>query len=134
MQTDQHIDLAALTELARNDSRVDVLWLYGSRAKGTAEPESDWDLAVAFNRFPESPLEQRLQPELLALHWAETLGVSSDRISVIDINHVPLPLAYAAVTSGKVLLAKDALRLAREELRVTSMWELDHEYHRRSYG
>jgi hypothetical protein len=38
------------------------------------------------------------------------------------------------VTSGRVLYCRDGLRLAREENRVTSMWELDHLYHRRVYG
>jgi predicted nucleotidyltransferase len=126
--------LEALTALARDDARVDVLWLYGSRAKGTAGPESDYDLAVAFHGFPEEPWERRLQPELLAMDWADTLGLASEVLSVVDISHAPLPLAYAIVTTGRVLLAKDRLRLAREENRVTSMWEIDHQYHKRHYG
>src|SRR5690606_30645959 len=123
-----------LIQLAQSDPRIAVLWLYGSRAKGTARADSDYDLAVAFNSIPEDDWEKRLQPELLALDWADKLAVDSDHISVADINHIPLPLAYAVITTGKVLLAKDKLRLAREENRITSMGELDHNYHKRHYG
>jgi predicted nucleotidyltransferase len=35
---------------------VDTLWLYGSEAQGTANPNSDVDLAALFRRRPE-PLE-----------------------------------------------------------------------------
>ncbi len=128
------IDLDALVELAEGDPRVDVLWLYGSRAKGTSAPDSDYDLAAAFSSFPEDSWERRLQPERLAMEWSDALGVGDDCLSVIDINHVPVPLAYAVVTSGRVLFARDRLRLAREENRITSMWELDHQYHKRHYG
>lgn len=128
------VDLDTLLKLAESDSRVDVLWLYGSRAKGTASPDSDYDLAVAFSAIPDDPWERRLQPENLAMDWAVALGVADDHVSVIDINHVPVPLAYSVVTTGRVLFVRDRLRLAREENRITSMWEVDHQYHKRHYG
>lgn len=120
--------------LARDDRRVAVMWLYGSRAKGTATADSDYDLAVAFGSFPEDSWERRLQPELLAMDWADALGVAEEALSIIDINHVPLPLAHAVITTGQVIFVRDRLRLAREENRVTSMWELDHQHHRHHYG
>lgn len=52
-------DLAAL---AARDNEIAVLWLYGSRAKGTASSGSDYDLAVAFHTFEKDPLERRLRP------------------------------------------------------------------------
>ncbi len=126
--------LDELKKLALDTAAVDVLWLYGSRAKGNHQPDSDYDLAVAFNHFPDDAWDKRLQPEMLALEWADALGLATDRLSVADINHIPLPLAYAIISTGKPLLVKNALRLAREENRVTSMWELDHEYHKRRFG
>lgn len=126
--------LDALKTLAQADARIDVLWLYGSRAKGTAQPDSDYDLAVAFNTFPKDAWDKRLQPEQLAMEWADALGLGERQLSVVDINHIPLTLAYAIIGSGKVLSAPNSLRLAREENRITSMWELDHVYHKRCYG
>lgn len=126
--------LQELVGLAECNPAVEVLWLYGSRAKGTESSGSDFDLAVAFGDMPSERLERRLRPELLAQEWAEALGLSGQQISVADINQVPVPLAYSIVTAGKVLFVRSGLRLAREENRVTSMWELDHQYHRRNYG
>lgn len=120
--------------LAQENPLVDVLWLYGSRAKGNANADSDYDLAVAFNHFPKDEWEKRLQPENLAIEWTEKLGLSSDQLSVVDINHIPLPLAYSITTTGKVLLVRDSLRLVREENRISSMWEIDYLYHRQHYG
>lgn len=122
------------TEYAQDDPRIDVLWLYGSRAKGTAQPDSDYDLAVAFNQFPSDPWEERLQPEQLAMDWADKLAVADATVSVVDINHIPVPLAYSIVTTGEVLLAKNRLRQVREENRISSMWELDYLYHQQRYG
>ncbi len=132
--SDQDKLLERIVQLAQQNANIALVWLYGSRAKGTAQPDSDYDLAVAFRHFPDDAWERRLQPELLALEWADELGLPTNRLSVADINHIPLTLAYSVIRDGKVLLAKDGLRLAREENRITSMWELDHEYHKRQFG
>lgn len=126
--------LDAIKALAEADARIDVLWLYGSRAKGTEQPDSDYDLAVAFNTFPKGAWDKRLQPEQLAMDWSDALGLGERQLSVVDINHIPLTLAYTIICTGKVLTAPNTLRLAREENRITSMWELDHAYHKRCYG
>ena len=121
-------------ELAKGNTKVDMLWLYGSRAKGTAELTSDYDLAVAFHDCPSDIWQRRLQSEMLALDWMEALSLPEKALSVVDINLAPLPLAYNIIQTGQVLLTKDGLRLAREENRITSMWELDYLYHRQHYG
>jgi len=125
--------LDAISALAQADPRVDVLWLYGSRAKGMAQPDSDYDLAVAFNTFPKDQWDRRLQPEQLCFDWNDALGLQDGRLSVVDINNIPLPLAYAVISTGRVLHVANGLRLAREENRITSMWEIDHAHHLRHY-
>lgn len=122
------------TGYAQEDARVEILWLYGSQAKGTAGPDSDYDFAVAFCNSPSDPWQRRLQPELLAQDWADKLGMHDSQISVVDINNIPIPLAFGIIDTGIVLLSKNGLRQAREENRITSMWELDYLYHRRHYG
>jgi predicted nucleotidyltransferase len=120
--------------LARSSGEIEVLWLYGSRAKGNAQVDSDYDFAAAFADGSLPPHERRLRPELLAIDWAEALGDAGNRLSLVDINLAPLPLVMAIVTSGKVLYCGSGLRLAREENRITGMWELDYQYHQRLYG
>lgn len=136
MQGDSHqeVVLQRLADLAAGNSAIEVLWLYGSRAKGTASSSSDFDLAVAFRDMLSEPVERRLRPELLAQDWADAVSLSTEQLSVADINLVPVPLAYAIVTSGRTLFVRNGLRLAREENRATSMWELDYQYHKRHYG
>jgi predicted nucleotidyltransferase len=126
--------LQQIQKKAKTHNNIAVLWLYGSRAKGTANAESDYDLAVAFNHYPEDAWQQRLQPENLAYEWANEMNVDSNKISVIDINHVPIQLAMAVIEHGQAIQANDSLRLAKEENRITSMWEIDHMYHRQHYG
>lgn len=123
-----------IIELAQNNSDVLVLWLYGSRAKGNARPDSDYDLAIAFKQFPKDITERRLRPELLAIDWSNTLKISSEKISIVDINLAPISLAWEIIRDGKVLFANDPLRQVREELRISSMYELDLLYHRRKYA
>lgn len=115
--------IARCVELAQANANVQLLWLYGSRAKGTAQADSDYDFAVAFTSFPDSPWDKRLQPVLLAQQWADELGVADDKISVIDITHVPVALGLNVIRDGLELVVKDGLRLAREENRITGLWE-----------
>jgi predicted nucleotidyltransferase len=124
--------LDRITDLAEHYENLSVVWLYGSRAKGTSQADSDYDLAVAFNTFPEDEWDKRLQPEELKSDWSATLG--TDKISIIDINNIPLPLAYSVIQQGRVLYCKDPLRLSREELRIGSMWEVDYQWHKKNYG
>lgn len=121
-------------QMAEQDPNIDVLWIYGSRAKLTAQENSDYDFSVAFSTIPRNAWDKRLQSEMLALDWCETLKLPEKKISVADINQVPLPLAMSIITTGKLLLVKNSLRLAREENRITSMWEIDYRYHLQHYG
>ena len=43
--------IIALIAMAEQTPEVAILWLYGSRARGTQRADSDYDLAVAFQSF-----------------------------------------------------------------------------------
>ena len=122
-----------LVQLAAGDPEVQVLWLYGSRAKGQATDHSDWDLAVAFDpvKLPEL-LDNRLRPELLALAWQRQLGLPEGKLSVVDINQAPIPLAFAVIDANCLLYCRDAGRKMQEEGRIMSQMELN--YPRNSHG
>lgn len=122
-----------LIRFAKANSEVQVLWLYGSQSKGTAGPNSDWDLAVAFDPVKltgpfGSTLENRLRPELLALDWQRALGWAEGRISIVDINQAPVPLAFAVVEANHPLYCRDEGRRLREEARIMSQMELNYMY------
>lgn len=43
----ENLDLnSVVTDIVKNISQVQEIWLYGSRARGSAKPNSDWDILV----------------------------------------------------------------------------------------
>ena len=116
-----------LVTLAQACPEVLVLWLYGSRAKGNAGPFSDWDLAVALAPVKlADPLENRLRPELLALDWQRALQLPEGKLSVVDINQVPIPLAFAIIDANTPLYSRDEGRRLQEEARIMSQMEINY--------
>ena len=131
IQASQKQSLINIIQLAKNNAEVEVLWLYGSRARNKANNESDYDLAVAFKTYIEDPIERRLRPEILALEWHEKLNIP---LSIIDINQAPLPLAYTVVLDNTLLYSKNNYRRMIEEQKIMSKWEIDYCYHRKHYA
>ena len=118
--------IATLIALAEQTPEVGILWLYGSRARGTQRSDSDYDLAVAFQFFiRDNPLESRLRPEMLAMDWRCALGFQENQLSVIDINQVGVALAYHVIANHEPLFCRDPKRLLNEQNRVFSRMELD---------
>jgi len=124
-------NLKNIIQLAKENAEVEVLWLYGSRARNKAGANSDYDLAVAFKTYISEPVERRLRPEMLALAWHKQLNIP---LSIIDINQVPLPLAYTVVQDNTLLYSKNDYRRMTEEQRIMSKWEIDYCYHKKHYA
>jgi len=124
-------NIKQIVQLAEHNPEVEIVWLYGSRARGNAHSQSDYDLAIAFKTYIEDPIERRLRPELLALKWCKQLN---NQLSIIDINQVPLPLAYTVIQDNKLLYSQNDYRRMVEEQRIMSKWELDHTYHQKHYA
>lgn len=120
-----------IIELAQANDTITLLWLYGSHASGNAHEKSDIDLAVAFKDWEADVIERRLRPELLALDWQHHLNLSEGRLSILDINNAPIPIAMAILQKGQLLLAKNKSRQLREQQRIMSQWEIDYLYHYR---
>lgn len=121
-----------LITLAKANDNIIALWLYGSRARGNANPDSDYDLAVLFKQSPADDVERRLQPELLALDWQQATRVFA--LSVIDIMQVPLPLAITVLDDNSLLYCCDDTVRLLAEARLMSKWELDYQYHQAHYA
>ena len=118
-----------IIELAKQDDDIDILWLYGSYAKGTAHEHSDIDLAVVFKSWQGDALERRLRSELLAIEWQKQLQLNEGELSVLDMEISSIPLAMSVLTTGKLLLSKNASRQLQEQQRIMSKWEIDYLYH-----
>lgn len=118
-----------IMQLALNDDQLEVLWLYGSQAKGTAHQHSDIDLAVAFKSKENDILARRLRPELLAIQWQQILGLAENKLSIVDINIAPIPLSMSVIDAATVLYCNNTSRLLKEQQRIMSLWEIDYLYH-----
>lgn len=119
--------LQQLVELARQNTDIAVLWLYGSRAKNTAHKDSDYDLAVAFVSFIKNdPIEKRLRPECLALDWQKILKLPDFKLSIVDINQVSIFLAWEIIRADYLLFCRDKSRFWQEICRIHSRMELDY--------
>ena len=127
----QSQNIKQIVALAKNNPEVEILWLYGSRARGKANKNSDYDLAVAFKSYVKNPVERRLRPELLSLKWNKQLDIT---LSIVDINQASLPLAYTVMQDNTTLYSQNEYRRMTEEQKIMSKWELDYVYHRKHYA
>jgi predicted nucleotidyltransferase len=99
---------------AHCSQRADVVavYLFGSRARGTARPSSDVDLAVLY-REPQQPgleaLSLPLEGDLEA-----ALGVP---VQVLSLNLAPPDVIHRVLRDGVLLLERDASRRVAFEVR-----------------
>jgi predicted nucleotidyltransferase len=110
---------------AKLDDDISIIWLYGSRAKGTARQDSDFDIAIAFNNFTLGQFDKAIRPQEYALQWNSELNLPEKTISVVDINTIPSYLAINVVEYGKALLNKDISREMKETQRIYSQFEYE---------
>jgi len=80
--------------------------LFGSRAKGVARAESDWDVGLIVS----APVDW--------FAWMAELGsIVGGRVDLVDLARAPPLLAHRAVTEGKVLLDRSGHEFASLALR-----------------
>jgi len=130
-ESDQTKAIGKIITLAENNAEVEVIWLYGSRARNNANEDSDYDLAVAFRTYIKDPVARRLRPELIALEWNKQLSLP---LSIVDINQASLPLAYTVIQDNNLIYSQNNYRRMTEEQKIMSKWEIDHIYHKKQYA
>ena len=81
---------------------VDLIVLFGSRAKGRQTPTSDWDLGITFRQKPNQPLRLFELDALLA----PLVGCSSDVIDVVDLEHCSYLLQRVVTEEGRLLFER----------------------------
>lgn len=122
--------LEHITNKVINDEDIEVIWLYGSQAKGTAHEHSDIDIAIAFKNFNLTELDRKLRPQELSLIWSDELNLPDGKLSIVDINNVPVYLAFNIVEYGKVINTKNKSRELKEVQRIYSQYEFENIEHK----
>lgn len=115
--------LQNIEQLAKQNSDIAAVWLYGSRAQGRARQDSDYDLAIAFNNFSLDALARYVRPQMLALDWALALHLPEQQMSLVDINQVPIYLAYQIIDTGQLIYSDGSARVWQEIARINSLFE-----------
>lgn len=106
------IPLDALQQVLAQHEGLDFAVLVGSRAQGTARPESDWDIALSWAPGIDW-LERIARSETLRRALAHALGVPEDRIDLIDLAQANLAMRAAAAEEGLPLWGEDHPAWAR---------------------
>lgn len=82
------------------------IWLFGSRARGTAGPESDWDLLVVVSDATTLPPDDEA--------WRALRDVRRQRVEIVPLHRAELEadrrefgtLAYIATTTGRLVYGR----------------------------
>jgi predicted nucleotidyltransferase len=101
-----------VTELAREFPGLDLLMLFGSRARGDDYSESDWDFAyLAGTNFDPDEFLARL-----------VLLLDTDRIDLVDLRRANGLLRYRAAAEGRLLFASKPEVFDRFWFEASSFW------------
>src|SRR5258706_5330823 len=85
------------------DSRIDAVWLFGSRARGEADALSDVDIALLAHGRPAADELRSLQSEWFQLLSAE---LGSGEVSLLVLNGAPVVLRHGALKDARLLWSK----------------------------
>jgi len=82
--------------------KVKLAYLFGSQAKGNVAPESDFDIAVLFEKTPVDELALK-ETAFLSLDLSKFFPAALD---IVSLNNAPSLLKYEAIRYGKPLYRK----------------------------
>jgi len=95
--------LPRLVERLARDDRVEVVWLFGSRARNEADALSDVDLAVLARADQDGSALWDAEIEWTALA-ADTLG--TDEVAVQAVNRLPVALRCGILRDARPLWSR----------------------------
>ena len=120
-----------LEQFFNQQLNITFAFLFGSRAKETNKPESDWDFAIWFENKSDVML-RLLEKEELRQQLANLLKVNPDNVDIVDLQTASLSISSSIVEEGVVLKGKDLLALNLFYKRIWALeedfyWRLEHE-------
>ncbi|MCO1601369.1 type VII toxin-antitoxin system MntA family adenylyltransferase antitoxin [Desulfosporosinus nitroreducens] len=98
---------------------IELVYWFGSRAQGKGTPLSDWDFAVKYNK--EMTWKEQLNIRSIIAESLET-----DAIDLVDWDQANLPLRYAVVQEGVLLISRnECLRVELETQTRSRYWDFE---------
>lgn len=108
----QRTEIEVLERLLRDKPQLDFSVLIGSRAKGTANRESDWDIALQW--APDRDWMTVLaETETLRHELAQVLHTDASAIDLIDLRRANLAMRASVAEEGLSLSGEDSLSWVR---------------------
>jgi predicted nucleotidyltransferase len=104
--------LDALRRVAEPIPQLELLLLFGSRARGDAHPQSDWDFGYLAG--------EAMDPSGLLGAIVETIG--TDRVDVVDLARASGLLRFRAARDGDVVYEATPRRAERFRLDAVLFW------------
>ena len=87
---------------------VDAVYLFGSQATGTSRADSDLDLGVLFAAGIDR--SRRFDLRLEFMSEAGKMTGHPDQVDVVDLEHAPIPLRFAAIYPRQEVVVRDRNR------------------------
>lgn len=97
-----------LSDMLIRINEIELAILIGSRATGTACPDSDWDIAIQWKRGMDF-MQQLAATEQLRRDVAKMLGVSEQEVDLIDLPTARLAMQAVVAEEGITLKGGDSL-------------------------
>jgi predicted nucleotidyltransferase len=100
-----------LASILQDEPQLEFAVLVGSRATGTAQPQSDWDIALQW-AYGTDWLATLGSTETLRHKLAAALGLSPSDIDLIDLRGANLAMRASVAEEGLPLSGEDTLAWA----------------------
>lgn len=102
----------ALAQVLQSQNGLDFAVLVGSRAGTSARPDSDWDIALAWD--PSLDWQDVMgRTEFLRSLVARALQVRTTMVDLIDVHHTNLAMRATVAEDGVPLFGDDSVAWAR---------------------
>lgn len=105
-------------------SNINFAFLFGSRANGSYNYQSDWDFAVWINN--PSDIERLIEKEQLRQQLVKLFKINIDKIDIVDLQSASLSIMSSVVEDGIILKGDGLLEL---NLFYKRIWSLEEDFY-----
>ena len=107
-----HVPVEQFAAIGARHPQLRLLILFGSRARGDAHEESDWDLGYL--------ADAGMDPDALLLDLVNAFG--TDRVDVVDLARAGAQIAFRAAADARVLYEAEPGLFGKFWIQAVDFW------------